>query len=100
MKTGARMHHQILNALKKLNEDLACLVLCQFVLHYNPVEEFTLSRKLKNKIDPVFLVKGIFEAKHLRVAHSHKDGDLLLQSVGLDVSFSPGRFSNLFTAYR
>ncbi len=76
--------YQIFDALEQLHKDLARLLLGQFLLHDDVVEQFPFRRQLQHDVDAVIFIETIFEAQHVRMADRLQHADLLLQS------FRPG----------
>lgn len=79
-ETGA---YQVFHPLEKLLEEGASLIFAQLLLHHDVVEQLALGGQLKDEIDAVVLVKGVFETENVGVADTHEDANLLLQTLRL-----------------
>jgi hypothetical protein len=51
--------YKILHALKQLNKHFPGLFFSQLLLHYDPIEQLSFRRELKDEIDSVSFVEGI-----------------------------------------
>ena len=92
MKVDAQLTYEVLDSLEQLYEDFSRLLLRQFLLHDNTVEQLSFRGELQHNIDTIFFIKCVPQAEHIWVADGLQYTNLLLEPICLRftaISLSP-----------